>query len=203
MPVQIKPLSKTQLVEYFNTYRDRFPDWAVEHEVTLTRMAWPIKQVVAFQALRSGAYRPSSVVAILPALGHCHVLSKWLDIKHREILPREHASKWAMVLEAMEQQFLPLIRKPLDVAEVVQLAEEEVVREKIENINYSCGLATLNACLGNQDRALWWCDRLEAQLSCLGRAPADWEMQKSAFTRQLRDAIRRGDAQALLQAPQV
>lgn len=194
MCVQHKPLTTAQLVAYFNAYRDTFPNWTVEHEATLTRTTWPIKQIIDFQALRSGAYRPSCVVAILPAPENCHLLNKWLDIKHREILPREHPTKWPMVLAAMDEQFLPPIRMPLDVAHVLKLAEDEAVRDSIVNVNYSCGLATLNAYVGKLDRAIWWCDRLEDQLATLGRNPADWELRKGAFTRQLRDAI--GDDRA-------
>ncbi len=57
------------------------------------------------------------------------------------------------MVKAMEEQFLPSVRKPLDTAEVLKLAEEEVVRDKIDNINYlSSGLAALNAYVGNMDR---------------------------------------------------
>lgn len=201
MAMQIKLLTKTQLVQYFNVYRDKFPDWEVRHDVVLVRSVGPIEQHIAFQALRAGSYRPSCSVVVKGPPDGAQLLFRLLDIKHEQVFPREHDSKWSQVLKAMEEQFLPPIRKPLDVADVLQLAEGEAVRDKIENINHSCGLATLNAYVGNVDRAVWWCDRLESQLANLGRDPADWELRKSDFARQLRDAVRRGEATDFLQAP--
>ena len=32
MPVKIAPLTKKQLVEYFQPYREAFTDWAVEYD---------------------------------------------------------------------------------------------------------------------------------------------------------------------------
>lgn len=201
MAVQIKPLTKTQLVGYFNAYREKFPEWDVESDVVLVRAVGPIKQRIAFEALRSGAYRPSCSVNVIDPPDGAQVLFRFLDIKHREVLPREHAAKFSLVLKAMEEQFQPGVRNSLDVAEVLKLAEEEVARDRIENVNHSCALATLNAYLGNTERALWWCDRLEAQLANLGRDPADWELRKRDFTRQLRNAVHRGETHAFLQTP--
>src|SRR6267142_2839700 len=104
MSVKIIPLTKKQLVEYFQPYREAFPDWAVEHDVTLTRTHGPLKQAIHFQAVRSGAYRPSHAIDIsMRVPDGCSILHKHLDVKHREVLPREHATKWPLVLKAMEE----------------------------------------------------------------------------------------------------
>jgi hypothetical protein len=199
MAIKITPLTKRQLVGYFNDYRDAFPDWNVEHDVVFARSQGPVKQHVAFEALRSGAYRPSCSVEILVTPG-VRVLTRFLDIKHREVLPREHATKRSLVLNAMEDQFQPPIRKPLDVAEVLRLAEEEVVRDRIDKTHHSVALAALNAYVGKLDRATWWCDRVAVQLAALGREPADWELEHAAYVQQLRQAITGGQAPAFLQA---
>lgn len=201
MAVQIKPLTKKQLAEYFSAYREKFAEWDVESDVVLVRAVGPIKQRIAFEALRSGAYRPSCSITVTGPPDGAQVLIRFLDIKHREVLPREHAVKCPLVLKAMEEQFQPGVRDSLNAAEVLRLAEEEVVRDRIENVNHSCALATLNAYVGNNDRALWWCDRLESQLASTGRTPADWELRKRDFTRHLRNAVQRGETHAFLQTP--
>jgi len=109
MPVKIKPLTKQQLFEYFKVYRDAFPDWAVENEVVLVRLQGPIKQCIAFEALRGGAYRPSSSVEVLVSDG-VRILFSFLDIKNREILPRDYLVKWPRIVKAMEEQFVELCR---------------------------------------------------------------------------------------------
>lgn len=107
---------------------------------------------------------------------------------------------WPRVIEAMEQQFLPAVRKPLDVGEVLQLAEEEMVRDKIENINHYSGLAALHADVGNPEASLNWCERVESQLARREREPADWERQQAQFTRRLSEAIRTGRQHEFLEA---
>lgn len=193
MAVKIVPLTKKQLVEYFQPYRDALPDWAVEHDVMLTRTHGPLKQAIHFQSLRSGAYRPSHAVDILVRVPDgCSILHKHLDVKHREILPRDHAAQWPLVLKAMEEQFAPSIRQPLDVAETLRLAEEEAVRDRIENIAYLTGLAALNANLGNAERALYWSGRVEETATHLRRPLGDWETRKRRYVLDLQQAIKAG-----------
>ncbi len=188
----IEPLKKSELVKYFQVYREAFPDWNVEHKVMLTRSLGPIAQHIDFQALRSGDYRPSCSIRVVGPPGYPSVLNKHLDIKHREISRREHDMMWPLVIKAMEEQFLPSVRKPLDIAEVLRLAEEEAERDGIENINYSNGLAALNVYVGHMDRAIYWCNRVEAQFDALDYEPADWQQNHVQFARQLCDAIQSG-----------
>lgn len=198
MAIKIIPLTKRQLVGYFNDYRDAFPDWDVEHDVVLVRAHGLVKQHIAFEALRSGAYRPSCSVEVL-STPPMQVLFRFLDIKHREVLPHEHAVKQPLVLKAMELQFQPSILKPLDTVEVLRLAEEEVVRDKIDKTQYSVALAALNGYVGKSDRAIWWCDRVPIQLAALGREPAEYEQEHAEYVIKLRQAIMAGQAQAFLQ----
>jgi hypothetical protein len=199
MAVKIVSLTKKQLVEFFQPYKEAFPDWAVEHDVTLTRTHGPVKQAIHFQALRSGAYRPSHAVDILLRVPDgCSILHKHLDVRHREVLPRDHATKWPLVLKAMEEQFAPSIRQPLDVTETLRLAEEEAARDRIDNINYSTGLAVLNAYFGHTERALYWCGRVEETAANLGRPLGDWEVRKRRYALELQQAVKTGKEQEFL-----
>ena len=197
--MKIRPLTKQELTKYFSDYRREFPDWAVEHDVVLTRQQEPLKQRIAFEALRDGTYRPSHSMDVLiaPDVG---ILPRFLDIKHREILPREHAGKWRQVVRAMEEQFQPSIRKPLDVVEVLRLGEQEVALSPQANANYLTGLAALSAYVGDVERALSWGDRVEERLRSQGRPPAPWELRLADFNRRLRQAVQSGQQRAFLQA---
>lgn len=197
-----KVMTKGQMAECFMVYREAFRDWNVEHELVLTRVNAPIKQMISFQALRSGEYRPTCTIAILLSIPDgCRIFDQHLDIKHRQVSLREHSTKWPHVLKAMEQQFLPLIRKPLHTVETLRLAEEEADRKRIDNINYTTGLAALNAYVGNAKRAQHWCDQVEERFTNLGREPAEWESRKAQFVRKLRQAIEAGSEQDFLTAP--
>lgn len=187
----IKPLTKKQLKVYFEDYRTAFPDWSVEHEVVLVRSRWPLVQRISFEALRSGAYRPSCSVeaAIVPGV---RILHRFLDVKHRQVNPLGHASRWRGVVAAMEEQFQPPIRTPLEVAEVLQLAEEEVSRDKIDNPNHFSVLAALNGFTGDTKRAAWWCTRVEDWMTRAETPVWDWALQRARYTRGLWKAIEEG-----------
>ena len=146
MPIRRwKRLTKAQLIGYFNDYRSEFPDWAVEHEVVLVRALGPIRQHIAFERLSIGAYRPMCSIHVIGPPGGAQLLPRFLDVKHREVSPRQHAAMWRPVLKAMEEQFVPPVRKPLELAEVLALAEDNVMRYGIGSVNCLCALATLNA----------------------------------------------------------
>lgn len=200
MTIRIKPLTKAQLAQYFTVYREAFSEWTVEHDVTLTRTHGPVKQIVAIESLRDGSYRPSCCIRVAGPPGGSQLLFRFLDIKHRQILPRQHASMWPRVIEAMEQQFLPPVRKPLDLSYLLCLAEEDVVRDRIENINYFNGLAMLHAYVENPEASLKWCKRVENQLAAREREPADWEREQALFTRDLSEAIQMGLQREFLEA---
>lgn len=192
-------LTKKQLVGFFQPYREAFPDWSVEHDGMLTRMYGPLKQAIWLEALETGNYRPGHAVRIAVGVPDgCSILHQHLDVKHRQIHPRDHAAKWPAVLKAMEEQFKPPIRQPLDPVETLRLAEVVADRDRIYNISYTTGLAVLNAYLGNAERALYWCGRIEEIAAHLGRPLADWETRKRAYAFDLQQAIKTGNAREFL-----
>jgi len=198
MSVKIKPMTKRELADCFQVYRQAFPEWTVEHDVVLSRSNGPIKQYIAFEALRAGSYRPSCSVEVAGTPERIQLLFQFLDIKHRDVLPREHPTKWPKVLKAMEKQFRPSLRKPLEVDDVIRLAEEEVERDGIDNVNYFTGLAVLHAHAENVQRALFWCDLIEHQVTVKGGNATEWEMRLAEFTCGLREALRSGKERAFL-----
>jgi hypothetical protein len=193
MALKIVRLTKRQLIEFLQPYREAFPDWAVGHDVMLTRSNGPLKQSINFQTLGSGAYRPSQAINILlPVPDGCTVLHRFLDVKHREVLARQHAAKWPLVLKAMEEQFMPPIREPLEVVRTLRMAEAGADRDQIDNISYTTALAALNAYVGNVERSLYWCDRVEQRAAHLGRPIANWETRKKCYIVELRQALKAG-----------
>ncbi len=113
-------------------------------------------------------------------------------------MPREHAAKWPLVVKAMEQQFQPPVREPLDLIKVLRLAEEDVTVVGCENLSSLSALASLCAYLGDADGTLRWCEHTLSVFANLGRAPAEWELQMAAFCRQLRNAVELGGARDYL-----
>jgi len=50
--------------------------------------------------------------------------AQWLDVRHRPRL-KQHPGRKAEIATAMEQQFRPSIRHPIDIVEVLRLCESE------------------------------------------------------------------------------
>ncbi|MBT3200821.1 MAG: hypothetical protein HN350_13000 [Phycisphaerales bacterium] len=192
----IRPMTKKQLQVYVADYAHVFPasEWTPVEGCAFIRTSGPVQQYVGFENLRSGAYRP--VMMISTTAGPKRVVhAQDLDIKHREVFPREHDRMRDSVMQAMKEQFKPLIHNPLDPEEVLILCE----REAPGKINDCSGLAAINAYLGHTDRALQWCDRLEIAQEELGRELADWERKLIKFGYRLREAIGRGDERSFLE----
>ena len=200
MTIKTPPLTKKALLKYFADYRQAFPDWAVRHKVALVRSEGVIEQWIDFQALRAGSYRPSCSIRVIGPDHGFRLLAQFLDIKHEQIWPREHERKFPLVLKAMDEQFQPDIRRPLDLSEVFRLGETEVAQGRAGNINYCCGLAVLGTAIGKDDRGLFWCDQVEKKLQSLGREPADWEIEYAQFARDLRTSIEKDRASAFLES---
>lgn len=192
--MNIKPLTKSQLSEVVACYGKAFPGWDVVAGERLVRSSGPLLQQIGFEALRSGAYRPSVAVRVLIAPGVV-LLPQFLDVRHREIFAREHASKWERVVAAIEQQVRPSVRAPLDVRDVIDLGTKSTAG----SANDMCGLAALNAYIGNSDEALGWCKRLDDKMQVANRQLEEWEAAYLRYTKDLAVAIHAGNVDAYLQ----
>ncbi len=117
------------------------------------------------------------------------MLHQFLDIKHCYIGRREHPRMWRSVVAAMEEQFRPAIRKPLDLEEVKRLCEQ-AARERANDL---CMLAILNAYLGYTPEAIACCDRMQEARPPELAPRLDWEERYKEFGRQLKAAILAGN----------
>ncbi|ROH85915.1 hypothetical protein ED236_09305 [Pseudomethylobacillus aquaticus] len=196
--MSIKPLTKNQFSEVVACYGKAFAGWDVVAGERLIRSSGPLLQQIGFEALRSGAYRPSVAVRVLIAPGVV-LLPQFLDIRHREIFAREHASKWERVVEAIEQQIYPSVRAPLDVREVIELS----TKLTSGSANDMCGLAALNAYIGNREEALAWCRQLDDKMRASNRQLEKWEAAYLRYTKDLAAAINAGEVDAYLQRQKV
>jgi hypothetical protein len=195
MAIKIQPLTKKQLAEIVECYATVFPDWEIVSGQVFSRTSGPICQLVGIEALRSGAYRPWAGVRAVP-VPDVRMLHQFLDIKHRQILPRQHPVMWKNVVAAMEQQFRPSIRKQLDLAEIKGLCEQEAR----PTTNDLCMLATLSAYLGEKQQALSCCEQMENVEPPVLAPRLDWERRHLEFGRQLRQAIEAGNVRQFLDA---
>ena len=192
MAIKIKPMTKSELRQYVEAYRSVFGNWTGIRGEGFLRISGPVAQQVWFENLRSGAYRPVCAISILVAKGGA-MLHQFLDIRNREVLPREHDLKSERVCKAMCDQFVPSIILPLNATEVCQLCEEQAV----ERINDAHSLSALNAYLGNIDSARKWIDTLKRQTHDRTDLQ-DWERNCVVAANALEKAIESGNVKAVL-----
>lgn len=182
----IRPLTKVQLSQIVSDYHAAFADWVLLPGVGFHRSAGLLRQHIGFEALRSGAYRPScSVELLMPP--NLRVLHRFLDVRHRQVELRAHERVRPAVAAAMEEQFQPHVRGELTCISVLALMEVEIARDKITNPNCLAGAAALSALVGDGSRARGWCRRALEQLP-EGEA-IEWKGKLREYVVQLRDSI--------------
>lgn len=195
------PMTKGQLKAVVSEYAARFPEWAIFVDGTaFVRRSGPIQQIIWFQKMSSAAYRPTHGMSslVLPE-AHIRMLPQVLDVKHREVEHRWHDRKFADTLVAMEEQFRPAIRMPLDIAEVLVLCDAEAAAMP-DTTNNMAMLAILNAWLGRDADALDCCERMQhCPLPKLAPMP-EWEEAMRAFGRDLAKAVQAASAREFLEA---
>lgn len=195
------PMTKGQLKTVVSEYAARFPEWTIFVDGTaFVRRSGPIQQMIWFQKMSSAAYRPTHGIGslVLPE-AHIRMLPQVLDVRHREVEHRWHDRKFTDTLAAMEEQFRPDIRKPLDVSDVLALCEAEaaVMPDTTNNMTM---LAILYAWLGRDTQALECCERMQhCPLPKLAPMP-EWEEVMRTFGRNLAKAAQAGSAREFLKA---
>jgi hypothetical protein len=194
MAIKIKPMTKSELRCYVATYEHLFGGWNKQDGVGFFRLSGPFAQQVWFENLRSGAYRPVMTVSILIMRGGA-TLHQFLDIKNREILPRDHDRKHENVVNAMQGEFRPNIVEPLDQTETVRM----FVAQATERILDGSSLASLFAYIGDLQKAKESI-AIVRQLAKSKGELFDWERNLVQETESLATAIESGNQDAYLAA---
>lgn len=199
-PTRYKPMTKKQIREIVAEYAAHFPKWALYSDGTaFLREFGPVRQMIWFQALRTGDYRPMHGISSL-ALPEAHIrmLPQLLDVRNRESSLKQHASRMPGILAAMEQQFRPDVRKPLDITDVLALCEAEA-GTMLDTTNNMTMLAILSAWVGRDAEAIGYCERMQhCSLPTLAPMP-EWEDAMRTFGRELTGAIESGQGKAFLE----
>lgn len=169
-----KALSRKQGDQFLQDYATAFPDWsryADESFLGLWRSCGPARQNIWLNATSVGTYRLFHDVSIfVPPLRAGNDQKPWVGMlpqlmgqqigaRLQDIRASEHATRWREAVQAIESQFRPEIRKPLDLAEITSLCETE---EREWSQNDLLMMAILYAWQGERDKARQRCIRLQS-----------------------------------------
>ena len=157
-----------ELEPFVAEYQLQFPEWKRTFPSAFGREAGPVAQEISFERLSDGTYRPMSYVRIFPVRdgGAFH---QFLTVV-ASVRPCDHSSKFPRIVEAMHKEIVPSVDAPLIPDDILRRFEQ---REQYNKDVKAHDLAALNAYLGHEDRALYWCEQfpklVEARRVCLAR----------------------------------
>jgi hypothetical protein len=191
-----KRMTAKELRPIVEDYHRAFPDWRVLEGELFARESGPVMQVIGFERLSTGSYRPVCGVYYLcipdrdGRFGH-----QFLNVKVRQVHPRAHESTRDKVVEAIHSEIVPSVDAPLDAEQVLQMHEAyEFIRSPDAH-----HLAALNAYLGHDERALYWCSQFSSLVEQLGLGWQDFDLKRRAFLDQLEKWLQAGDAKQQLE----
>lgn len=189
-------MTRKQLRDVTALYATQFSEWSLEGNGTVFgRCDGPVRQIIWFEKLRSGSYRPSHGITAIPLAKANIFMLPQLPFRPSTVEYRWHDRKWPEMLAAMERDFRPNIREPLDVSEVLALCEAE---SRPDSMNDLAMLAILHAWLGRDGEALQCCQRmLRLELSSVA-AIREREDTLVTFGSRLEDAVTSGIAREFL-----
>lgn len=197
-----------RLREIAEDYATAFPGWSFYKDdffFGLWRSSGPIRQNIWFGVMSDGEYRLShDVTAFVPhlqAIGNVKpwvgMLPQFLSIRDglQSISPSRHAARWRDAVAAMDREFKPSLREPLDLAKIVEMCIAETLGYWGEN-NLAM-VAILNASMGRTDEARQCCIRLQS-LERSDDDMLDWQRAMKAFGLDLLKAIEAGEEEQFL-----
>lgn len=184
------------IVEFYHT---RLPAWRIVRDDTLIREDGPVAQGITFDRLSHGVYRPTGHVRVLvaPQVSWVFELCQKLNVKVRQVTRRQDGLEFRnRVIDAIRAEFVPSVDSPLVAEDVLDLYEQQA-NPPHSAVAYS--LAALNAYLGKEKRALYWCSRFAELLDASGRQLKDFDYKQQEFVHSIEEWIKEGESKEQLE----
>lgn len=190
-------LTSKEIGSIVRDYQAHLSGWEIVGGDTLLRTTGPIAQSIWFDRLRTGVYRPTARIHVLAApdeMGGTVVLPQFLGVKHKEISAQAHMKQLPAVVEALCNEVVPTIDKPLDANVVAELAATRSHGRPAGAYAVAC----LFAALGRVAEARRWMAEYHSALSSVGLPEQPIDISRSSFLSQLEVWIAASVAEAEL-----
>ena len=187
---RMRKLKVSELKPLLEDYHGALPDWRVFEKDTLLRVTGPVLQGIFLERQRHREYRPMGFVATLVAPG-----GGGLDRVLPSVQARGHAHAFPKMIEALRREFVPSVDAPLVPEEVLELCEREAIPKSPE----AYSLAALNAYLGHEERALYWCRRFPELIDEERLGMQEWDLERRDFLNKLEGWLQAGEASEQLE----
>lgn len=191
-----KRLTHTELRSILEFYHAQFPSWNVIQKGTLVREDGPVVQGITIERLSGGVYRPTGHIRVLVAPeDHWGFELPQRLTKNGQLNRRQDREFRDRMVKAIRAEFIPSVDRPLVAEDVLRLYEEKAYPSSPE----AYSLAALNAYLGHDERALYWCARFSELVDANGNPWQDYDHKRRAFLDQLEKWIMAGEANQQLE----
>jgi hypothetical protein len=188
-------ISLRELEPFVDQFYAYFPNWKRIDLDAFGREAGPIAQEIFFERLSYGTYRPTSYIRIFPV--HSGTAFHQFLTVVTSVRPCDHPSKFPRIVEAMHKEIVPSVDAPLSPEDILRRFEQ---REQYDKDVKAHDLAALNAYLGHDDRALYWCEQFPKLVEARGQfAWQDYDYERYAFLNQLEHWIKTREAKPRLE----
>ena len=188
---RMRKLKPSELEPLVKDYHEFFPKWDVFQRDTLIRLNGPVLQGVFLERQSRRAYQPMGFIRILAAPGGGGTPQRVLD----SVDSRGHKRELPKMVEAIRREFVPSVDAPLVPEEVLELCEREAIPKSPE----AYSLATLNAYLGHEERALYWCHRFPELIDEERLGMQEWDLERRDFLIKLEGWIQGGEVREQLE----
>jgi hypothetical protein len=169
-------------------YASTLPNWKRTKKNTIERESFPVHQMIWFQRLTTGDYRPTNSVGAVPFKAKS-IVHEVLDVKHRECRFKNHAARWGQIADAMKAQFHPALDAEIDLDELLRLCRQ--LGDGIPNPHPSYRLfeAIIAAWLDQLAEAQVACEQAITFVDWMDRPEPEWLSAIRSQARQLKTSI--------------
>lgn len=176
-----RKMTPSEFRSVVSDYASELPLFRKTKRLSIERSEFPVRQVIWFQKLRTGDYRPTNSVGAIP-FGAKSIIHEVLDVKHRECNIHQHPRRWADIAAAMNEQFSPDVQKLVDQEALLSRSRAAADSIPMPHPGYRLFEAVLGAWLGKLEVARSACDQAIRFQDWMDRPEPDWltEIRKDA-----------------------